>query len=229
MKKYLILLAGGSGTRFGGEIPKQFLDLCSRPVLQQTMLKFLYACPDIEPVVVLPKEHTDFWKDLCRKTHFDQRQTLIQGGITRFHSVRNALEAVPDGAMVLVHDGVRPLLSVELIKRMISLGEKGECIVPLVPVTDTLKSAIRLPDGRIVQADVPNPVRKTSWCAQTPQVFPSDAIKDAYTLAYSEAFTDDASVLEAKGFRITYTDGEKLNFKITTKEDLDLARLIFEG
>ncbi len=228
-KTYVIFLAAGSGTRFGGEIPKQFVDLCGRPVLQQTMLKFLYARPEIEPVVVLPAEYIESWKKICKETHFDQPQIIVEGGITRFHSVRNALKFIPDGVTVAVHDAVRPLAGADFIKRCLDLADTGAFVVPVVPTIETLKSLARQSDGTFVATGAPDPDRSKVWRAQTPQIFPSAALKDAYAAGYSDSFTDDASVLSAKGYPLHYIEGEKLNFKITTKEDLDLARIIFEG
>ena len=109
-KKILIVMAAGSGLRMGSRTPKQFLDLGGIPVLRRTIETFVFAVPDLKVITVLPKEHLAFWKEYCLANDFNQPQTLVPGGITRFHSVRNALEKVPEGAIVAIHDGVRPLI-----------------------------------------------------------------------------------------------------------------------
>lgn len=228
-KLYTVFLAGGSGTRLGSEIPKQFLDLSGKPVLQQTIIRFLYACPEMTSVVVLPEDHIPTWKKICSETHFDLPQIIVAGGLTRFHSVRNALDKIPDGAMVMVHDGVRPLLSADLIHRLLDAAGEDGSAVPVTPVTDTLKSLVRHQDGSYEKADAPAPDRSKVFCAQTPQLFPSEVLKKAYSAGYDLSFTDDASVVEAAQFPITYIDGEPYNLKITTREDLELARLLFEN
>ena len=139
--KILIVMAAGSGVRMGASVPKQFLDLGGKPILRHTIERFLSAAPGIRIVTVLPKEYVPYWKDYCLSNSFDCPQTLVQGGITRFHSVRNALGRVPGGCIVAIHDGVRPLLSADLVKSMFERMESGSCraLVPVVPTVDTLK------------------------------------------------------------------------------------------
>ena len=139
-KVYGVFVAGGSGVRMGTEVPKQFLELGGRPILQQSIMKFLGACPEMVPVVALPADHISTWKQLCQDNRFDLPQIVVEGGITRFHSVRNALAKIPDGALVLIHDGVRPLLSIDLIRRILEVSSEERCVIPVTPVTDTLKS-----------------------------------------------------------------------------------------
>ena len=222
-------MAGGSGTRMGTERPKQFLDLGGRPILQQTILKFLYAVPEMRVAVVLPADHMADRKKMCADLHFDVPQLLVEGGITRFHSVRNALEKIPDGAVVMIHDGVRPLLSPAAIARMLDACGDSRNVIPVCPVTDTLKSLVAGPDGTLVHSDAPDPLRSGLWGAQTPQIFLSEQLKEAYTQGYQESFTDDASVAQAKKIPLTYIAGERYNIKITTPEDLDVARLLFDA
>ena len=226
---YGVFVDGGSGTRMGTDMPKQFLDLGGRPILQQTILKFLYAVPEMKVVVVLPREHIERWKKLCAEFHFDVPQILVEGGMTRFHSVKNALSYIPDGAVVLVHDGVRPLLSPAAITRMLDACGDSRNVIPVCPVTDTLKSLVAGPDGTLVHSDAPDPLRSGLWGAQTPQIFLSEQLKEAYTQGYQESFTDDASVAQAKKIPLTYIAGERYNIKITTPEDLDVARLLFDA
>ena len=142
-KVYGIFVAGGSGTRRGSQVPKQFLDLGGKPVLFRTVMRFVEAIPDINIIMVLPKAHFDTWKQICREECFDSPQILVEGGLTRFHSVKNALERVPQGSVVLVHDGVRPLVSAELVRKLALKAEEGQCVIPVTAVTDTLKSLVK--------------------------------------------------------------------------------------
>lgn len=216
---YGIFVAGGSGTRMGGDVPKQFLPLDGRPILQYTIERFLEAEPDMKIITVLPKAHFQTWKDLCAIHSFHCPQTLVAGGLTRFHSVQNALRKVPDGAIVSIHDGVRPLVSAELVRRMLDRLQRGECraLLPVVPVVDTLRST---------DPAVPDPDRSRTVAVQTPQMFRSEDIKAAYMQAYDLSFTDDASVAARKEIPLTFEQGERFNLKITTPEDLVLAEAI---
>ena len=218
-KIYGIFVAGGSGTRMGGDVPKQFLLLDGRPILQCTIERFLEAEPDLKVITVLPRTHFQTWKDLCATHSFHCPQTLVAGGLTRFHSVQNALAKVPDGAIVSIHDGVRPLISADLVHRMFVRMEEEGCraLLPVVPVVDTLRST---------DPGVPDPDRSRIVAVQTPQIFRSEDIKAAYTQAYDLSFTDDASVAARKGIPLTLEQGERFNLKITTPEDLVLAGAI---
>jgi 2-C-methyl-D-erythritol 4-phosphate cytidylyltransferase len=218
-KIYGIFVAGGSGTRMGGELPKQFLLLDGIPILQRTIERFLEAEPDLKVLTVLPRVHFQTWKDLCAVHSFHYPQTLVAGGLTRFHSVQNALRKVPDGAIVSIHDGVRPLISADLVRRMLDRMQQGDCraLLPVVPVVDTLRS---------VDPATPDPDRSKIVAVQTPQIFRSEDIKEAYGQAYDLAFTDDASVAARKGIPLTLEQGERFNLKITTPEDLVLAQAI---
>lgn len=215
---YGIFVAGGSGTRMGSQTPKQFLELGGKPILQRSIEKFLEAIPEIKIITVLPKEHFGTWKELCVRYALDCPQIIVEGGFTRFHSVKNALAKVPDGSIVFIHDGVRPMISVELIREMNTKMDDGaRALVPAVPVVDTLKS--KDPDGD-------DPDRSRIVAVQTPQVFLSEDIKEAYKLGFDTAFTDDASVAKRKKIPLTFVDGERFNIKITTPEDLELAELL---
>lgn len=218
-KVFVVIVAGGNGTRMGGDIPKQFLEIDGVPVLQRTIERFVSAIPEIKIITVLPGEHFSTWKDLCLKHSFFCPQKLVEGGITRFHSVRNALENVPDGAIVGIHDGVRPFISIELIRKLYAMMETETAVAPMLKITDSLKFA----DGSF-----PEPDRNNIISVQTPQLFRSEDIKAAYRQAYSPAFTDDVSVAVRNGVHVSFADGEKLNIKLTTKEDLILAGAILE-
>ena len=222
-KKYVIFTAGGSGTRMKSAEPKQFLLLDGLPVLHRSILAFVDACPDVKVVTVLPREHISLWEDLCIKYPLDVPQRIVEGGITRFHSVKNALAKVPDGVVVAVHDGVRPLVSGALIKEMFSQMRSCRALIPVLPVTDTLKSLRRNSDGRIVATGDPDPDRSRVFGAQTPQMFLSEELRAAYELPYDLSYTDDASVAARYGIPLSYIDGERNNIKLTTPEDMELA------
>lgn len=234
-KKILIVMAAGSGVRMGASIPKQFLDLGGVPILRRTIETFVSAVPGIKVITVLPEDHIPFWKEYCLSSGFNCPQTLVSGGFTRFHSVRNALEKVPDGAVVAIHDGVRPLLSPNLIMNMFARMESGKihALVPVIPSVDTLKVIDRVKDADgnmvMVSAAGEDADRSRIFGAQTPQMFLSEDIKAAYSQAFDTAFTDDASVARKKGIPLSFCDGERYNFKLTSPEDLSLARLIISS
>ena len=210
----------------GAAQPKQFMLLDGVPVLQRSIEVFLKACPDVKVVTVLPKDHIATWKDICTRRSFDVPQRLVEGGITRFHSVQNALEAIPDGATVAVHDGVRPLISTSLIQTMFSKMDACRALIPVLPVVDTLKTLVRDSDGELVCSDGPDPDRSVIYGAQTPQIFRSEDLRAAYTLPYDTSFTDDASVARRYGLPLSFIQGERNNIKITSPEDLALAESI---
>ena len=224
-KKYLIVMAAGSGTRMGSEMPKQFIELSGKAVLQMTIEKFQKAYPDIKVVTVLPEAHLDYWRDYCLKRNFLCPQVLVKGGITRFHSVQNALSRIPDGALVAVHDGVRPLLSVEFIRECFEKAETVPALIPVLPCVDTMKVLYRK-DNELITAEGQTVDRSVLYGAQTPQIFHSEVIKNAYRQAFDTAFTDDASVVLKDGKNLSYLIGERFNIKLTTQDDLVLANAI---
>lgn len=232
-KKYLIAMAGGSGTRMKAGIPKQFIELDGKTILQRTIENFIDAIPEINVITVLPKDHIETWKEICAKSDFLHPQRLVEGGITRFHSVRNALEHVPDGAIVAIQDGVRPLGSRKLIKSLFSEAEHCDALIPVTPTIDTLK-AVRAETGadgkkHLVAVGGPDPDRSQIWGAQTPQMFRAEKIKAAYSQPYETDFTDDASVAARFGIDVSYTEGERFNIKITTPEDLEIAKFLLSS
>lgn len=220
-------MAAGSGTRMGAEMPKQFIELEGKAILQRTIEVFKDAYPDISVVTVLPEQHIEYWKDYCYRKSFVCPQILVKGGITRFHSVKNALKKVPDGAVVAVHDGVRPFVSVDLVRRLFDETESAVSAIPVLPCVDTMKVLSKTTDnqGREVLAAVPGASvdRSVLFGAQTPQVFHSEVLKQAYEQAFDTAFTDDASVVEKYGKNLSYLIGERFNIKITTRDDLIIA------
>jgi 2-C-methyl-D-erythritol 4-phosphate cytidylyltransferase len=224
-KKYLIVTAGGTGTRMGAPVPKQFLELKGKPILRLTLEKFIEAVPDLHVLTVLPEDHVSTWRDYCLKANFTCPQRLVKGGFTRFHSVKNALEHIPDGALVAVQDGVRPLMSVEKIRELFDAAVYVPALIPVLPVTDTLKVLEKRADGALMTTGE-RIDRSRIYGAQTPQIFHSELLKAAYSQGYDTLFTDDASVAEKYGIPLTFIEGERYNIKITTPEDLVLAKAI---
>lgn len=228
-KRFVVIMAAGSGTRMGADRPKQFMELEGKAILQRTIEIFHNACPGITVITVLPEAFIDYWKDYCYSRNFTCPQILVKGGITRFHSVRNALDRVPEGALVAVHDGVRPLVSAELVADMFDMAEDLPALIPVVPCVDTMRILSRTKDssGQEVLETMPEKVdRSLLYGVQTPQIFHSDLLKKAYSMAYDTAFTDDASVVEKYGKNLSYTMGERFNIKITTADDLVIAKAV---
>ena len=224
-KTYVIITASGQ---------KSFIDIDGKPILRRTMEIFTGAVPGIRVVTVLPRDYIRGWKDYCLSSGFDVPQEISEGGITRFHSVRAALSKVPDGAIVAIHDGLRPLVSKELVSRMFSLMDDGRrAVIPVVGSDDSFKSLrlVKFEDGseRFEEDSQPLPDRSRIWTAQTPQLFIAEDIREAYAQAYDTAFTDDASVAARKGIPLTWTRGERYNLRITAPEDVVLARLVISS
>lgn len=202
----------------GGDLPKQFMELSGTPVLQRTLEAMAEAVPDIRLIAVLPSTHFRMWKELCADHNFSCPHTLVPGGMTRFLSVRNALEKVPDGAIAMVHDGVRPFVSASLVRKMLDRMQTCRALIPVLPVTDTLRYADCSAE-KVVD-------RSLFVSVQTPQMFLSEDLKAAYSMPYDTRFTDDASVAQAYGIPLETIEGEKFNIKLTTPEDLVFAKAI---
>ena len=215
MKSFAIIVAGGKGLRMGGEVPKQFLPIDGKPILMHTIEAFRNAHDGVEIVLVLPADQHDYWQKLCKDYNFCSPKLIAKGGETRFHSVKNGLALLSNDeeAVVGVHDGVRPFVSKETILRCYEAAAQGRAVVPVVPVIETVRQI--LPDGKSITRP-----RDEYRLVQTPQVFPLDLLRKAYQQPYSEAFTDDASVVEALGKEITMVEGNRENIKITTPADL---------
>lgn len=206
--------------RLGSELPKQFLEINGKPVLRHTIEKFLSAFgDDISVIIVLPQDMKEYWQKYCASNCFMERYILARGGITRFHSVQNALRYVKGDSIVAVHDGVRPLVSAGMIKRLFEEAETCPAVVPALPIVESLREISE--NGSSVSVD-----RSRFVAVQTPQVFQSDVLKTAYAQAYSQSFTDDATVVQACGYPVRLVTGERTNIKITTREDLESAALL---
>lgn len=217
--KYAIIVAGGKGVRMGNDIPKQFLPISGRPVLMRTLEAFYKYDPEIKLILVLPKVHQSYWKELCKKYQFSLRHEIVIGGETRFHSVKNGLDILPENGFVAVHDGVRPLVAQHVIDNAFKEAESSEAAIPVIEITDSLRELT--PDGG--SKSVP---RSSYRSVQTPQVFKTTLLKEAYRQPFCNFFTDDASVVEAIGKKVTLIKGNLENIKITTPKDLLLAEIL---
>ena len=215
MQIVALLVAGGKGERMNADIPKQFLLLNGNPILMHTLKQFSHF---EEIVLVLPHSQFEYWQELCDTYNFSKQHTLVAGGITRFHSVKNGLEKIADNTIVAIHDGVRPLISTSLINDLVSETKSGIGVIPIIPIKDSIR---KVEGENSVHVD-----RSNLFGVQTPQCFLSTDIQKAYTQDFSNTFTDDASVFEANGGKINTLLGEEKNLKITTQEDLNIASIL---
>jgi 2-C-methyl-D-erythritol 4-phosphate cytidylyltransferase len=221
MDLYVVIVAGGTGNRMGADIPKQFLELAGKPVLMHTIERFKAFNDAIEIITVLPENQLLFWIDLQKKHSFSILHTLVKGGSTRFHSVRNGLKFVNSPGLVAIHDGVRPFVSIDTIKRCFETAEKLGNAIPSICPTESL---------RIVAEDGSHPLNRFHVKQiQTPQVFHAGLIKKAYLQNYCQDFTDDATVLEKTGEMINLIEGNRENIKITNPEDLLISAALLQS
>jgi 2-C-methyl-D-erythritol 4-phosphate cytidylyltransferase len=220
MQYYAVIVAGGSGKRMGAEIPKQFLELAGRPVLMHTIERFKAFSESIEIITVLPENQLRHWMELQKQYSFTVPQTIVKGGSTRFYSVRNGLKFVNKPGIVAIHDGVRPFVSLDTIRRCFSVAEKLGNAIPTISPIESL---------RIVTESGSQPVNRYHVKQiQTPQVFNAELIKKAYLQDYRPEFSDDATVLENAGEKINLIDGNRENIKITNPEDLIISKALLE-
>ncbi len=220
VKKYAVIVAGGKGERMGAEVPKQFLPIAGKPVLMYTIDAFRPHCDEL--IVVLPETRLEFWGQLCVKHDFKTQHKMAIGGSTRFRSVYNGLKLVEEKSLVAIHDGMRPLVTQDIIERCYKLAWEDEGAIAAVALKDSIR------DGR------GNVDRTLFKLVQTPQTFQSRLIKDAYEFYYridenGAFFTDDASVFEGAGNNVTMVEGSYRNIKITTPEDLLIAEAILNN
>lgn len=217
----VIIVAGGSGRRMGGALPKQFMMLDNEPILARSINRIHEALPAAEIVVVLPEEHVELWKNIAAR--FDvARHKIALGGKERFHSVKNGLAALSEGIRTIaIHDAVRPLASKKLIIKLLLAAEKSVAVIPAVAPIDSYR-IVEGDDSRIID-------RSALRMVQTPQVFHAEALRAAYEQPFSSTFTDDASVMEAAGHKVTLVEGERENIKITTPSDMLIAEAIINA
>lgn len=220
-----IIVAGGSGTRCGGALPKQFALLGGMPVLARTINAVAAALPGAEIVAVLPERHADFWKNLAARFEVAPH-TIVTGGAERFDSVRRGLAALrTDPELIAVQDGVRPLGTAGMIRRVAAAAALHGAAVPVVEAVDSFRETEGEPDAEGV---VPSRIvdRRRLRIVQTPQFFRAEVLRRAYETEYRAEFTDDASVVEAAGYRVCLAEGERGNLKLTTPEDFTVAEAL---
>ena len=218
MKYYAIIVGGGSGSRMGTAIPKQFLLLNGKPVLMHTIQAFYMSGLKPEIIVVLNIDYHQYWEKLCTDHQFDIPHTLVKAGRQRFYSVKNGLNQVKGQAVVAIHDAVRPLVSDNLITSSFQEAEMKGSAVCAIPASDSIRRVVGKWSERLNRDEI--------FLVQTPQTFESAILKKAYTQPYRVAFTDDASVVEKSGKQINLIPGEKTNIKITYREDILIAELL---
>ena len=217
----VIIVAGGSGKRMGGTLPKQFSFVGGQPILARTINAFRKALPTSRIVVVLPAEYVDFWKNFSAR--FDvAKHSVIEGGEERFHSVRNGIEALSEMVdLIAVQDGVRPFASREMILRVVDCAAKNGAAIPVVKAVDSYRT-VEGEESHIIDR---TPLR----IVQTPQIFAAPILRTAYDTPFRKEFTDDASVVEFSGEKVALCEGEYTNIKITTPADLVIAEAIIQA
>ena len=221
MKKIAVIVAGGSGTRMNAQMPKQFLMLNGKPVLYYTIHTFLSAYKDLQVVLVLPEEYIAAGQEII-DAYFDYKRIRITaGGRTRFHSVQNGLQLVTDESIIFVHDGVRCLLSADLIKRCHDAALENGSAIPVIDCKDSV---------RIIKEEENEAIDRSSIkLVQTPQTFHSKILLPAFKIDFKDKFTDEATVVEAFGLKVHLVAGEENNIKITKQTDLLIAEKLLEG
>ena len=214
MTHTVLIVAGGKGLRMGSDLPKQFLPIGGKPVLMHTIEAFHHFDRTMKIILVLPQEQQTYWQELCAKHSFVIEHTVVDGGETRFHSVKNGLACVNSG-LVGVHDGVRPFVSPEVIKRCYELAAIKKAVIPVIDVVETVR--------HITETGSETVSRNDYKLVQTPQVFDAELLKQAYAQEYTPFFTDNASVVEAMGVSVCLAEGNRENIKITTPFDLKIS------
>ncbi len=219
MIRYVIVVAGGKGLRMGSDLPKQFMDLKGKPILVRTLEAFYHHDPAIRIILVLPESHQAHWKKLTTDYSLDLPIRIVSGGTERFHSVKNGLDTIEEEGLVAVHDAVRPLIDPDIIENTYQSAEENGAAISVVK----LKESLRQIDG-----ERSNAVSRENYrLVQTPQVFKTTLLKQAYEQPYQSDFTDDASVVEKFGHPVALVEGSYKNIKITTPEDMALAKAYF--
>lgn len=220
MDKYILIVAGGKGTRLQSDTPKQLIEINGRPLLMWTFDAFNFIKNTAHFILVLNSELIGHWKRLCHLHGFNTPHQIVEGGPKRFHSVKNGLSHIPNNVLVAIHDAARPLVSESTVYNCFSIAQRKGNGIPAIAVNESLRHT----DGPLNR-----PVDRSKYkLVQTPQVFQADKIKNAYQQVYNERFTDDATVLESTGEQIHLTEGNRENIKITTREDLLFAENVLK-
>ncbi len=221
MKKIALIVAGGTGNRMQSQTPKQFMLLKNIPVLMYSLNAFIAYDNTIEIRVVLPENEMNAWQKLCTEHNFKIKHSLFPGGETRFHSVKNGLLNIAKPSLIAVHDGVRPLVNTSTIANCFKIAEEFGTAIPVVPVEESIR--------RVVENDTVAEDRASYRLVQTPQVFNSDILMDAYNTEYRPNYTDDATVVEGAGFKIYVAEGNEENIKITTPKDMIIVEALLNN
>ena len=218
MKTYLILVAGGSGSRMGLTLPKQFIEICDHPVIYHTIKKFLDAEAQLEVIIVIHPSWKNELNDLLLHYFPEKKFQIAEGGETRFQSVKNGLRLITEEGLVMIHDAARPLVSVQTISRCMTETFRAGSAIPVLPLSESIRR-VELYDSFQVN-------RNDYRLVQTPQCFMSAKIKAAYEIDFMENFTDDASVYEYAGHNVNLVEGNPENIKITLPSDLHYAEFL---
>lgn len=220
MKKYAVIVAAGSGTRMGNDLPKQFILINDKPVLYYTLKTFLEAYDDLQVILVLPVDYTDMGQEIIDAWFDKDRIRITAGGDTRFQSVKNGLALTEDESIIFVHDGVRCMLTQDLVHRCYETAIETGSAVPVITTKDSV---------RLLQEDGSDAIdRNRIVFVQTPQAFHSKILLPAFQIDYKEKFTDEATVVEAFGLKVTLIQGEENNIKITRPLDLVIAAKLLQ-
>lgn len=219
---YIIIVAGGKGTRMGSDMPKQFLPVGGKPVLMHTIERFYDYSHELNIIIVLHRDMQEYWQQLCKKYDFNIPHKVADGGASRFESSKNGLALIPDNedGVVGFHDGVRPFVSEEVIDRCFEMAHEEYTAIPVMPVVETLRH-VDDRDGSSFTVD-----RSLYRAVQTPQVFDISLAKQAFNQPERKTFTDDASVIESLGVRVNTVEGNRENIKLTTPFDLKVAEVL---
>jgi 2-C-methyl-D-erythritol 4-phosphate cytidylyltransferase len=221
-RRGVVIVAGGSGSRMGGEIPKQYLKLAGKPIIVHTLERFFEFDPEMNVVVVLSSGHEKHWDGIALPAGFRSAIALARGGMTRYDSVKSGLLLMEDAEIVGIHDAVRPLVSLDTLERCYASAALNGSGIPVTEMDETVR--ILRNEDHSEHLD-----RSLLRRVQTPQVFQAERIRNAYNLPYDPAFTDDASVYESLYGEVNLVAGNQENIKITTPTDLMLASLLIKS
>ena len=221
MNKYAIIVAGGTGSRLQGDVPKQFMLLSGKPVILYSIEAFLHHDPSVQIILVIHPDYLSLWEQMTRKYKISAPFQVVAGGKFRFDSVKNGLNLIRGDGLVAVHDAARPVISAAFIAYLFSETSKYGSAIPVVPLNDTI---------RIIDSDISHQQDRTFLRAvQTPQVFKVADLQRAYTQSYLPSYTDDGSVMESAGFPVHLAEGRRGNIKITHPEDIAVAEVLIKN
>lgn len=221
MKNYAIIVAGGTGSRMQGNIPKQFMLLSGKPVILYSIEAFVKLDPSLQIILVIHPDYLSLWENLAREYKISIPLKVVAGGKTRFDSVKNGLRLIQDDGFVAVHDAARPVINADFIGNLFLAASAYGSAIPVVPLNDTI---------RVIDGDISHQQDRTFLrSVQTPQVFSVSELQRAYTQPYQPNFTDDGSVLEAAGFPLHLTEGRQVNIKITYLQDIAVAEVLIKS